>query len=159
MGTAGPLALVPAPSAPTLVMNADLLTSLDFAGLMHRHDLSGADATIVITPQDLQIEHGVVEVDEHHRVLCLTEKPRLRHLVNCGIYVLSPVILDYLPHGEAYDMPALLETARAAGRSVAAHVFEGEWRDIGTPRQLEEARTAFDADAALFSPQMQTVDS
>ncbi|MGW7259924.1 sugar phosphate nucleotidyltransferase [Streptomyces sp. NPDC054834] len=159
MGTAGPLALLPAPSVPTLVMNADLLTSLDFAGLMHQHDLSGADATMVVTPQDFQIQHGVVEVDEHNRVVHLTEKPRLRHLVNCGIYVLNPVILNHLPHGEPCDMPALLETARAVGRSVVAHVFEGEWRDIGTPRQLEEARTAFEADATLFSPQMQTVDS
>ncbi|MFJ6655983.1 NDP-sugar synthase [Streptomyces sp. NPDC091377] len=159
MGTAGALSLIPASPTPALVMNADLLTSLDFARLMRHHDRSGADATVVVTPRDTEIEHGVVEIDEQHRVLGLTERPRLTHLVNCGMYVLDPVILDHLPRGEPYDMPALLETARAAGRSVLAHLFEGEWRDIGTPRRLEEARLAFEADAALFAPRMQTADS
>ncbi|MER5930858.1 sugar phosphate nucleotidyltransferase [Streptomyces sp. NPDC002054] len=150
LGTAGPLALLPPPEDSTLVMNADVLTDLDFAGLWSRHKKSQATATIALAPQHLDIAHGVVHIDEEERVTDFREKPRMEFLVSSGIYVLEPALLDYLPPRGRYDMPTLLETARRQGERIEGHVFDGAWHDIGTPEQLAEATAAFRADRARY---------
>ncbi|MFE5241270.1 MULTISPECIES: nucleotidyltransferase family protein [unclassified Streptomyces] len=150
LGTAGPLGLVPPIEDSTLVMNADLLTDLDFAALWTGHRKAGSDATVVLAPQHIDIAHGVVRIDEDHRVVGYEEKPRLNFLISCGIYVLEPSVLDHLPAGSRYDMPALLESLRTAGGRVGGHVFDGDWCDIGTPEQLRRAAATFGSDRARF---------
>ncbi|WP_110944787.1 nucleotidyltransferase family protein [Streptomyces niger] len=157
MGTAGPLKLLPPLQEATLVMNADLLTSLDFTDVMSHHSRSGADSTIVITPHDTELAHGVVRIDDNSRVVSFEEKPRIHHLINCGIYVVEPTVLDCLPGQTPCDMPVLLENLRTAGGVVGGYIFEGEWRDIGTPQQLEEARIAFRENHDTFLPESELV--
>ncbi|MFI5943073.1 NDP-sugar synthase [Streptomyces uncialis] len=149
LGTAGPLALLPPFEDSTLVMNADLLTDIDFADLWTRHKKSQAIATIALSRQATDIAHGVVEIDDEQRVTDFQEKPRLSYLVSGGVYVLEPALLDYLPHGP-YDMPALLEHARGKGERVEGYVHDGEWRDIGTPEQLALASAALRADRTRY---------
>ncbi|MFF8097207.1 NDP-sugar synthase [Streptomyces sp. NPDC016675] len=150
LGTAGPLALLPPFEESTLVMNADLLTDVDFADLWSHHGKSQAAATIALSPQEIDIAHGVVELDEERRVTDFREKPRLTFLVSAGIYVLEPSLLRFLPPRGRHDMPALLDRARAHGERVEGYVVEGDWRDIGTPEQLDLATTAFRADRARY---------
>ena len=55
-------------------------------------------------------------------------------LVNTGIYVLSPRVLDFIPEDRPCDFgkelfPALLRR----GERLAGVVLEGYWQDIGTP--------------------------
>lgn len=149
LGTAGPLGLLPALQDSTLVMNADLLTDIDFADLWSTHKKSGATATIALAPQSIDIAHGVVRVDEDRRVVDFREKPQIEFLVNSGIYVLEPGLLRFLQPGRQ-DMPSLLEAARAQGERVEGYLFDGEWRDIGTPDQLDRADRAFRADRARY---------
>ncbi|MFJ4640952.1 NDP-sugar synthase [Streptomyces hygroscopicus] len=150
LGTAGPLALLPPFEDSTLVMNADLLTDIDFADLWSRHKKSQAAATIALSRQDIDIAHGVVELDDERRVTDFREKPRLSFLVSGGIYVLEPSLLRFLPPRGRHDMPALLDRARAAGERVEGYVIEGDWRDIGTPEQLDLATATFRADRARY---------
>ncbi|MFF5964344.1 NDP-sugar synthase [Streptomyces collinus] len=150
LGTAGPLALLEPFDDATLVMNADLLTDIDFADLWASHKKSRAAATIALTPQSIDIAHGVVRIDQDRQVVDFHEKPRMEFLVSGGIYVLDPGLLRFLPSTGRHDMPALLETARAAGERIEGYVFDGEWRDIGTPEQLERATRAFRADRARY---------
>ncbi|MFJ8945133.1 NDP-sugar synthase [Streptomyces sp. NPDC102395] len=150
LGTAGPLALLEPFDDATLVMNADLLTDIDFADLWSVHKKSGASATIALTPQSVDIAHGVVRIDQDRQVVDFREKPRMEFLVSGGIYVLEPGLLRFLPPTGRHDMPTLLETARAAGERIEGYVFDGEWRDIGTPEQLERAARAFRADRARY---------
>ncbi|MEU6994160.1 sugar phosphate nucleotidyltransferase [Streptomyces sp. NPDC046465] len=150
LGTAGPLALLPPFEDSTLVMNADLLTDIDFADLVRRHKKAEAAATVALSRQDIDIAHGVVELDEERRVTDFREKPRLSYLVSGGIYVLEPSLLRLLPPRGRHDMPALLDRARAEGECVEGHVIEGDWHDIGTPEQLELATAAFRADRVRY---------
>ncbi|MEU7576103.1 sugar phosphate nucleotidyltransferase [Streptomyces sp. NPDC041068] len=150
LGTAGPLSLLPPFEDSTLVMNADLLTDIDFADLVRRHKKSEAIATVALSRQDIDIAHGVVELDEERRVTDFREKPRLSYLVSGGIYVLEPALLRLLPPRGRHDMPALLDRARAEGERVEGHVIEGDWHDIGTPEQLDLATAAYRADRARY---------
>ncbi|MEV6775862.1 nucleotidyltransferase family protein [Streptomyces syringium] len=150
LGTAGPLTLLPPFEDSTLVMNADLLTDIDFADLFSRHKKSQAVATIALAPQNIDIAHGVVEIDEEQQVTDFREKPRMSFLVSGGIYVLEPSLLALLSPGGRRDMPALLAAAREQGERVEGYVFDGEWCDIGTPEQLERATAAFRADRSRY---------
>ena len=68
------------------------------------------------------------------------EKPRYRQLVNAGIYVLSPSLLDLVPTDREFTMPDLLTAARGNGYPVAAFPIRERWADIGRMGDYESAR-------------------
>jgi len=150
LGTAGPLSLLRRFDGSTLVMNADVLTDLDFADLWAWHRTTGAAATIALRTYELDLPYGVVEIDERNRVVSYQEKPCLRVTINCGIYMLEPMVLGYLPDGAPCDMPSLLEAVRADGGRVEGYCFDGEWIDIGTPAALSRATEALRAERARY---------
>lgn len=132
LGTAGPLSLLPVkPQAPILVMNADLLTKVDFNALLDFHQAEGALATVCVREFDIQIPYGVVEMAGHH-LERIVEKPTQRFFVNAGIYVLSPKALASLRRGTRLDMPELLERLRRRSRrAVGCFPVSEYWIDIG----------------------------
>lgn len=139
LGTAGSLSLLPVrPTKPFLVMNADLLTSVDLARLLDYHEQRGADATLCVYGYDIQIPYGVVQLDGD-RMSGLREQPVERHLVNAGIYVLKPSALDLVPFNEAFDMPALFDALLARQRPTAAFPIREYWLDIGRLADFERA--------------------
>jgi len=149
MGTAGALTLLPArPTAPFLVMNADLVTDIDFRRLLGFHGDQTADATMCVREYKFQVPYGVVET-QGNRITTLTEKPTHSYFVNSGIYALEPEVLDLVPHGHFYDMTTLFDDLLARdGHGVVFPVHE-YWIDIGQFDDLEKARTEFQA---VFTP-------
>ncbi|WP_372400672.1 nucleotidyltransferase family protein (plasmid) [Azospirillum sp. HJ39] len=145
LGTAGGLALLPErPRQPLLVMNGDILTSIDFRKLLDFHRSSGAAATMALREHKQQIPYGVAEVDGG----CLREireKPEQSFLINAGIYVLEPSVLDLIPHSSPLDMPDLFRALMSAGEKVGAFRIEEYWLDIGSPSDLQRAENEFPA--------------
>ncbi|MCZ6665215.1 MAG: nucleotidyltransferase family protein, partial [Gammaproteobacteria bacterium] len=140
LGTAGPLSLLPArPKQPLLVMNGDLLTRLNFRDLLAYHKAHRAAATLCIGEHHYQVPYGVAKVEDG-RIVRLEEKPSSQYLVNAGVYVLNPELLDLIPSHGLYDMPALVDTVLASGRTVAAFPIRDYWFDIGRIEDLREAR-------------------
>ena len=140
LGTAGALSLLPdKPTAPVIVMNGDLLTRLDFDNLLQYHEAQNAAATMTVREYDFRVPYGVVRI-EGERIVTVEEKPVMKFFVNAGIYVLSPDVLDYLPHDANFDMPALFETLIAKGRFTAAYPLREYWIDIGQVDDLERAK-------------------
>src|SRR5690606_28965122 len=120
LGTAGALAqLAGAIDEPFIVMNSDLLTRVDFRRMLQVHARAGTKATIGVREYAHEIPFGVIEL-EGNRVRAMSEKPVYRALVNAGIYVIDPAVLDLLEHGEYCDMPSLLGLAMQRGHRVGA---------------------------------------
>lgn len=144
LGTAGALSLLPeAPAEPIIVMNGDLLTSLNFGKLMDFHVASGAPATICAREYEVQIPFGVIEV-EGGALVGIREKPVHTYFVNAGVYALSPEVLPLLAKGQAIDMPDLLErTIAELGKPVVFPIRE-YWLDIGRADDLAKANLDFD---------------
>ncbi len=145
LGTAGPLALIDGLDDTFLVMNGDVLTSLDLRGLVQQHRASGAVATIATHQRQQQINYGIIESDDHDRVSAYIEKPTYRYQVSMGIYVLEPAVLGFIPRGQYLDLPDLVRQLMAAGRPVMAHPFDGYWLDIGRHDDYEQAVEEFEA--------------
>jgi len=145
LGTAGPLALIDGLDDTFLVMNGDVLTSLDLRGLVQQHRASGAAITIATHQRQQQINYGIIENDEGGRVTAYIEKPTHHYQVSMGIYVLEPAVLDYIPRGQYLDLPDLVRQLMAAGQPVLAYPFDGYWLDIGRHDDYEQAVEEFEA--------------
>lgn len=143
LGTGGALSLLPeVPDAPFLVMNGDILTTSDFSNLGVFHNSHKADITVAAIDYHVNIPFGVIHNEGPH-VTKLAEKPSQRFLCNAGIYVLSPSALGLVLHGKPFNMTDLIEACLRKGRSVAVFPVHEYWSDIGTPADLDRARTLF----------------
>lgn len=143
LGTAGPLSLLPEkPSATTLVMNGDILTTIDFNHLIDFHDEHQAEGTICVTDYKFEIPFGVVGVDGH-RISKIEEKPVLNFLVAAGIYALSPATVEMVPRDERFDMPALFKKLVAKKVETAVFPIREYWMDIGRLDDFERANREY----------------
>ncbi len=139
MGTAGAMGLMPErPTGPLVVMNADLLTRVDFRSLLDYHNEHRSQATMCVREYDFQVPYGVVELDGH-RFKAIQEKPVHKVFVNAGIYVLHPIVLDLIPRGKLFDMTTLFERVVEAGYETAVFPVQEYWLDIGKETDYERA--------------------
>lgn len=133
LGTAGALALLPEnmPKMPIIMMNGDLLTSVDYKSLIDFHQEQGGEATMCVREYNHQIPYGVVSI-EKNLVTGIEEKPVKNFFVNAGIYVISSQIVNRIKNKVNYlDMPSLLgEIIHNSGRINLFPVHE-YWLDIG----------------------------
>lgn len=154
LGTAGPLALALGRLEDDfLVMNGDLLTTLDYRGLFEAHLQSRAAATIGIYPREVTIDFGVIEVEAGDRLGRYVEKPVYRFDVSMGANVLSTAkIRPLLTAGEHMDIPQLMTKLRDAGEIVHCHRAPCYWLDIGRGDDYETANEIFASRRAEFLP-------
>jgi mannose-1-phosphate guanylyltransferase len=125
-----------------LVLNGDVLTDLDLSALVAFHREREAVATIALTPVDDARPYGLVDREDNGRVLAFREKPSdpVPGTINAGTYVLDPRALDRVPDGVAVSIeretfPDLI----VRGEPVFSLVWEGYWRDLGTPEAYLQA--------------------
>jgi len=143
LGTAGALALLPeVPSEPFLVMNADLVTAINFRRLLDFHMDQEADATMGVREYHFQVPYGVVELSGN-QITEINEKPTQNYFVNGGIYALSPSVLRHVPDGRMYDMPTLFDAVIAADGLASAFPIHEYWIDIGQFDDLDQAQKEF----------------
>jgi NDP-mannose synthase len=143
LGTAGSLRLVPDLDATFLVLNGDLVTSLDYRALLRHHRANRNVLTIATRRREVRTEYGVLELktgsDEPGRILGYDEKPILEFLVSMGIYVLEPAALAFVPETGYFDFPDLVHRLLGAGARVGSYEYDGLWLDIGRPEDYERA--------------------
>lgn len=141
LGTAGALSLIrPGTfSEPFFVVNADVLTSLDFSEVLKHHNDKKSIATMCVRQFQQQVPYGVITATEDLFIQNLKEKPTYHFDVNAGIYVLDPAALKYVPKGEYYDMPTLFQTLISNTQSCAMFRLLDYWVDIGRKEDLARA--------------------
>lgn len=140
LGTIGSLALV-APmlrQENILLMNSDLLTTLDFASLYRHHIDTGADVTIAAVPYVVSIPYAIMRT-EGRRVTALEEKPTYNYFANGGVYILRRELIDRIAPGEYLDAPDFIDTLISEGMHVSYFPIDGTWIDIGSPDDYQYA--------------------
>ena len=147
MGTAGALSLLQKrPKDDFFVMNGDLLTNVNFEYLHEYHKDSNACASICIRKYEMQVPYGVVNV-RANKVTSIEEKPTQSFFVSAGIYMFSPIVLDFIPKGVFYDMPTLFSELLKQGFAVYPFFIREYWLDIG---KMDEYRRANDEYEGVF---------
>jgi dTDP-glucose pyrophosphorylase len=146
LGTGGPLRglleLESPPTDPLLVMNGDLVASFSVAGLLEHHNRAGAAATVALREYVHEVPFGVAQMSgtDPEVIAELIEKPRWSGLVNAGIYVIEPRLLELIPEGVSYPITELIETCLARREKVAGWLLTDDWHDVGRPSEFARAR-------------------
>ncbi|MDY0411027.1 nucleotidyltransferase family protein [Methanothrix soehngenii] len=134
LGTAGGLGLLKNKLVDDfLVMNGDVLTGLDFSEFLEFHKKTGSIATIALNRRHVDIDFGVVELDENRTLIGYIEKPKIDYLVSMGVYAFNESILEYIPSHEYLDIPDLMKRLLSEGEKVNGFIHDGYWLDIGRP--------------------------
>lgn len=138
LGTGGALGLLPEdiPKLPLIMVNGDVLTTIDFEKLLNEHNKHSGIATICVREYEYQVPYGVVE-SKDSLLTRMTEKPKYVYRVNAGIYVVDHAMLNSVEANRKVDMPTLLEENLSNG--VHIYPFHEYWLDIGRMDDFERA--------------------
>jgi NDP-sugar pyrophosphorylase family protein len=137
LGTAGALRVVPGLDGTFLVMNGDILTTLDYGALISHHARSDAALTIAVQSRRVEVDLGVLELADE-RVTGFREKPTLGYDVSMGVYAYEARALQHMPDGPC-QFPDLVLRLLDAGEVVSAYRSQDDWFDIGTVGEYERA--------------------
>jgi NDP-sugar pyrophosphorylase family protein len=138
-GTAGPLATIDDLEETFLMLNGDVLTTLDYRALVNAHREAGNALTIATHERLVDIDYGVLHADGTRRVVGYDEKPTLSYTVSMGVYVLEPNVRAHVPGDRKFDLPDLVLALLRADEPVGAFPYDGYWEDIGRQDDYERA--------------------
>jgi dTDP-glucose pyrophosphorylase len=113
-----------------LIMNADLLTNIDFEDLYKVFTEKKADMVVASIPYKLEIPYGVLELNED-KITGLREKPTYTYYSNAGIYLIKKELLDIIPADKAFDATDLMEKVISLNLKLLHYPILGYWLDIG----------------------------
>jgi len=142
LGTAGALCSLGRSDGPVLVVNGDILTTVDFRAMWDFHHDHAADMTVAVKQHETRIPYGVVETSGVD-IMGISEKPVVRHFVNAGIYVLSPEVCALIPEGRRYDITDLITQLITKRYRVISFPVREYWQDIGRIEDYERALADF----------------
>ncbi len=122
---------------PLFVLNGDILTKIDYAELLEKHEEKDAIATIALYKVEDPGRYGTVKLTENNRVIRFEEKAPCEkapsNLINAGTYVLDPKIFDYIPSGRPVSIEHEIFPRLANEGKLYGHEFKEFWIDIGKP--------------------------
>lgn len=145
LGTVGGLGLIKDELNETfLIMNGDVLTTLNFLDLVNYHKRNGAIATVALNKRNVHIDFGVVKLDNGNNIVDYIEKPNIDYLVSMGVYVFDQRVLENIRPNEYLDFPNLVKKLIHKGEKVMGYSFDGYWLDIGRPDDYERANNEID---------------
>lgn len=152
-GTAGAvMACLDVMAPQSLIIYGDTLFDIDIAHMLANHDATGADATLLLHPNDHPADSDLVALDAEGYVSAFHTHPHppgadLRNLVNAALYVVERSALAQwrdmaVPSDFGHDLfPAMI----AAGQRLFGYISAEYIKDLGTPARLDKVERHFTA--------------
>jgi len=140
-GTAGSLKLLKGKlNKPFFVSNCDIIIETDYADIFRFHKKNGYDITLVASAKQYNIPYGICELNGKGSLKRIQEKPEYSFLVNTGMYVLNPDVIDIIPDEGLFHITHLMDKVKENSGSIGVYpVSEKAWIDVG---QWAEYRNA-----------------
>jgi len=150
LGTAGPVTLLKhCLTKPFLLMNGDILSTIDFARFYRFAVELPASLCVAIKKVVTPFAFGRIHYDGDY-VVDIEEKPNFEIEVLAGIYVMKPEIFDFIPEREYFGMDALIKNMLACGEPVGKYLMQEYWLDIGQLPDYERAQDEYERHFAVF---------
>ncbi|RPH32098.1 MAG: HAD-IIIA family hydrolase [Bacteroidales bacterium] len=125
-----------------LLLYGDVMVNMDLNRLIDFHKKAESDCTLVVHPNDHPQDSDLVEIDDQNRVVAFHPKPHdegkfYRNLVNAGLYLMNPSVLQFIKKGRKADFghdifPAICKKINMLGYNTAEYL-----KDMGTPTRFE----------------------
>jgi mannose-1-phosphate guanylyltransferase len=130
--------------SPFFVIYADNISDLDLRAIYHYHQLEQGIATVALYEKRNVSISGIAVLGEQGRIIQFIEKPspeqEVSHLVNAGIYVLSPKIFEYIPSGFSDFGADIFPRLISKGEGFYGMVMKGKVEAIDTLELYDETR-------------------
>ena len=145
LGTAGALKEMAGKlESPLFVSNCDVIIRTDYSDLLDFHVRGKYDMTLVASMRHFVIPYGVCDVTKDGDLTSILEKPEYDFLVNTGLYLLEPAVLDLIPGDSYFDMTDLINKLRENNMKVGVFpVSEKSWADVGQWSEYRETMNIF----------------
>ena len=171
LGTAGAVLAGFEPLAERfLVLYGDTMVNVDLGRLWAAHERGGAQATLLLHPNDHPLDSDLVEMEPNGRIIAFHNRPHppgiwRQNLVNAALYVLEKQALDpFHASRTTHHAPRLLDfgkdlfPAMLSRRATLLGYNSPEYiKDIGTPERYDRVCAEFAngtiARSSLAAPQ------
>ena len=131
LGTIGALSLIKDKLSSTfIVSNCDVIIDVDYDDLLNYHKQNNNHITVVGVSRHINIPYGILNM-KNADFEEIIEKPDHHFIVNSGVYVLEPEVIDLIPRNQPTDMPELLVLAKKKGVKIQVYPVNCSWFDIG----------------------------
>lgn len=139
LGTAGSLSLLKGKVRDSFfVSNCDILVDADYLDILKEHKKNQNKITIVAVLKYYKIPYGVINLNKDGFVHFIDEKPEYNFLVNTGMYILEPDVLDNIPDDTYFDMPDLINYYLQTNQKVGVYpISNNSWLDMGEFKEME----------------------
>jgi NDP-sugar pyrophosphorylase family protein len=149
-GTAGSLGFLQNMDETFLVMNGDILTTLDYREFIDFHKRNNNQLTIATHKKHVKIDLGVLNLNANLEIVGYDEKPEYDYEVSMGIYIYEPAVLKHIKTGEYLDFPTLVLNMIEKKEKVMGFRNDAKWLDIGRIEDFQSANDEFVKNRHLF---------
>ncbi len=152
LGTCGPLSLLRSRlTEPFLMMNGDVLTTLDFRAFGRFVEEIDSDFTVATTEFVTPFRFGRV-LSEGDYITTVEEKPDFTTEIIAGIYGMKPPALALVPDRTYFGVDDLIRLMLSERRRIAKYPIRDYWVDIGHLSDYEMAKETFHIEEARQRP-------
>jgi dTDP-glucose pyrophosphorylase len=141
LGTAGSLQYLKNKfDKPFFITNCDIIIKTDYNSIYEFHQKGEFDITLVASDKEYIIPYGTCKLNEDGHLSKINEKPKYNFLINTGLYVVNPNILNLIPKNKFYHITHLIEDAKSKGKKVGVFpIDDSSWIDVGQWNDYKKA--------------------
>jgi NDP-sugar pyrophosphorylase family protein len=143
LGTAGSLHLLKKQlHEPFFVTNCDIIIEQDYDEIMNYHKSNNNEMTVVAALKHEILPYGILDTETNGVLKDISEKPERTLMINAGMYILNPELLQEIPENDFYHITHLMKNLLSQKRKVGVFpVSDGAWHDVGEWNKYKQ--TAF----------------
>ena len=121
-----------------LVISGDAACDFRLHELMAKHKREKAAVTMALHKNSTPLSYGLTVTDGNGIVRSFIEKPDwtrvVSDMVNTGIYIISPRVMELVPDDREYDFAKeLFPLLLSRGEKIVGVAMDGYWCDVGSP--------------------------
>jgi NDP-sugar pyrophosphorylase family protein len=146
LGTGGPIKLASEDTRfdeTFIVTNGDVIAEIDLAKMLNHHEQTGAMITDALHQVKDPTRFGVAQLDGEGRIRRFVEKPKAKEahsrLINAGIYLVEPEVLQMIPANRKVSMEREIFPVLVSEGKLSGFPFSGDWFDIGSFSDYQRA--------------------
>ena len=118
--------------------NCDCLLDADYKCMYDFHKEHQNAITIILATKNVSIPYGVVNLHQDGTIKSMEEKPQYDFLINTGIYLIEPEVIDLIRDGESIGLPDIAKRAMEEGYKVGGYpITEKSWLDMGQLNEMQ----------------------
>ena len=108
------------------------LAHTTFVYLQEFHKKGNYDITIVAAANEFTLPYGECVLNEEGSLDLIREKPKFDFLVNTGVYIIKPEVIEMIPQDELFHFTDLIDKVKSKNKKIGVYPVDDElFIDIG----------------------------